>query len=872
MARSFATAKGATVSAVVQSAVPWTLPAPFAPMQPYPQWFIYRLHSRDASGKYRKEPIDARTRAMPNKGCGGINMCADWSAVSQTCAELAATARAGELYVPGFWFTASDPFWFLDIDGCVIEDKQGKPAWSQLALDLLATFPNAARELSSSAKGWHLIGCGAIPAHSCKNTALHLEFYTAERGVAITGTHASGSAAADCTATVAALVTTHFPPGAISKATPTEWRSTPVALWRGPDDDEELIRRALSSNSAKAIFGDGASFADLWTANEDKLLKAFPSANDVFDRSGADQALANRLAFWTGSNHERILQLMRRCEALARDKWERPDYLPRTITKACATQTQWYVQGEKKEPTAVPTPSEDDPRQVILLLGGQLNQYAAKAESLMVDSLYVYGDSLVRIGRAAEISNEALTDNAGTTRGAMQAVCIPASSAWLRRALMTRARFLKYDKRAREWEPRDCPKELADNIVDQEAWASFRTLTAITSVPILRPDMSVRTLPGYDSVTCLYYQPTVAIPPIPPTPTRDDALSALARLREPFSEFPYASDASEAVFISHVLTSALRASFDTSPIYCYTSPIAATGKTLLAEMAQRVATGVEPAQSPFSEGEELRKVLFASLLAGDSSIIFDNLQNGVKVRAPELCRFATSSTYSDRVLGASKKREIPNRCTVVLTGNNITPVSDLARRSLCCRLDVNGETARGRTFRIADLKGYVRERRIQLIVDAITVTRAYAFAGRPKIAHPLESFVTWSQLVRDPLVWLGMVDPVTSQETETEDGIEPLREAFGAIVRATSGLTPRFTFTTAQLAALVIPPAPLPGADMQDAIKLREALAAAGCPKSDERLGYWLREHKGKVAGAYKLVNWVDKHTGSAIWQMAAME
>jgi putative DNA primase/helicase len=460
--------------------------------------------------------------------------------------------------------------------------------------------------------------------------------------------------------------------------------------WRGPDDDDELIRRARRSNSPRAIFGDGASFDDLWTASEAKLAKAFPSAHDVFDRSGADQALANRLAFWTGSNHERMLTLMRSCEALARDKWDRPDYLRRTILEACAKQTNCYVE-RAKEPAAEPTVTEDDPREVILLSSGKLNQYAAQAEGLMANALYVHGDSLVRIGRAAEISNATLLDASGTKRDAAQAVCIPASSAWLRRELMERARFFKYDKRARDWELKDCPKELADNIVDQEAWSSFHTLTAITSVPILRPDMSVWTQPGYDPVTRVYYQPTTAIPPIPAAPTRDDAVAAIARLREPFNQFPYAADVSEAVFLSHILTSVLRASFDTSPIYCYTSPIAATGKTLLSEMAQRVATGMEPAQSPFSEDEELRKVLFASLLAGDASIIFDNLSNGVKVRAPELCRFVTSATYSDRVLGASKKRQIPNRCTVVLTGNNITPVSDLARRSLCCRLDVNSE-------------------------------------------------------------------------------------------------------------------------------------------------------------------------------------
>jgi hypothetical protein len=55
---------------------------------------------------------------------------------------------------------------------------------------------------------------------------------------------------------------------------------------------------------------------------------------------------------------------------------------------------------------------------------------------------------------------------------------------------------------------------------------------------------------------------------------------------------------------------------------------------------------------------------------------------------------------------------------------------------------------------------------------------------------------------------------------------------------------------------------------MQTASKLRETLAAAGCPKPDEKLGYWLREHKSKVAGGWKLVNEEDKHAGVAIWRL----
>lgn len=326
---------------------PWTLPPAFAAMQSYAQWFIYRLHGRDAaSGKYEKEPIDPRTRKMPPKGKGGISMCVDWAAVAQVGAELQGAAVNGDQYVPGFYFTAADPFWFLDIDHCVIRDASGQPAWSPLALELLKAFEHAARERSSSQQGWHVIGCGAVPAHGCKNGSNGLEFYTEGRGIAVTGVDASGNAAADYGASMSWLVERFFPPSAATDGG-AEWTSEPRSDWHGPDDDDALIQIAMRSRSAKVEFGGKASLKDLHTAKADKLAKVFPSSSgDAWDRSSADLALANHWAFWTGCNCERMERLMLVSE-LHREKWEgRPGYVRETILKACATTRSCYNDGK----------------------------------------------------------------------------------------------------------------------------------------------------------------------------------------------------------------------------------------------------------------------------------------------------------------------------------------------------------------------------------------------------------------------------------------------------------------------------------------------------------------------------------------------
>lgn len=134
-----------------------------------------------------------------------------------------------------------------------------------------------------------------------------------------------------------------FPNGnAVAAARPESFdlSTVPVPEWRGPEDDGELIRRALASRSASATFGDVASFADLWSANESALRVAFPDPSRPYDASRADAALAMRLVFWTGANGERIERLMRR-SALLREKWDRADgaygtYLRRTIANAIA--------------------------------------------------------------------------------------------------------------------------------------------------------------------------------------------------------------------------------------------------------------------------------------------------------------------------------------------------------------------------------------------------------------------------------------------------------------------------------------------------------------------------------------------------------
>ncbi|MHB8086289.1 MAG: phage NrS-1 polymerase family protein [Dehalococcoidia bacterium] len=237
----------------------------------------------------------------------------------------------------GFVFTAQDPFFFLDIDNCLVDGS-----WSPLAVKLCNQFAGAAVEISQSGTGLHIFGTGTLPPHACKNALYGIELYHTGRFAALGGMPGTyGDAAHDCSQALAVLVAEYFPLAAETAEPNTyAWTTEPVPEWRGPIDDVDLIRRMRQAQSAAAAFGSKATPDQLWTAHTPALAQAYPSATgDSYDASSADAALATHLAFWSGRNCERIRRLMLQ-SGLLRAKWEREDYLQRTITTACALQTR----------------------------------------------------------------------------------------------------------------------------------------------------------------------------------------------------------------------------------------------------------------------------------------------------------------------------------------------------------------------------------------------------------------------------------------------------------------------------------------------------------------------------------------------------
>lgn len=320
-----------------------------------PNFFVYRLVWNAAKNKFEKTPCYVDGRPL-GKDEGGQNLT-DYASAVAGLAML--RAREGHnAYTLGWWVTADSGYWFLDADNVLSDAGEV----SEVGRWLLNALPGVFVEWSSSGRGLHWVGRGLVPPHSSRPAvaqAAGLEFYTEERGIAFGLTDkATGSADVDHTQAIGVIAAHWFKPSELLTNAPAGVDPS----YRGPYDDEELLRIALNSGSVESRLQGKASFADLWNRNVAVLKTSYPTnePGKEFGESEADQALAFLLAFWTGRDAARIERLMQR-SALKRSKWdtnEHATYLAGTIAKACAGCSRIYVREERAQAMPVATTEE----------------------------------------------------------------------------------------------------------------------------------------------------------------------------------------------------------------------------------------------------------------------------------------------------------------------------------------------------------------------------------------------------------------------------------------------------------------------------------------------------------------------------------
>ncbi len=355
------------------------LPEALSGLRSYKQFIVYKLvPSTKRPGKTDKFPCDFRS---------GLVVSAHDSQYWTDCdTAIASAVNFGDSYGVGFVFTDGDPFFFLDIDNQL---RDG--VWSPESIEMCSMVAGVAIEVSQSGEGMHAIGIGRPPENRSIESPLKVGgLYYSRRFVALTGINIIGNV--NHTVDLNNLAAKYFPPSPGLQSHDIEWTSAPREDWRGPESDEDLIRRAMRSRGADSAFGGKASFADLWNCNIEALARTYPDVGRAYNESDADLALAQHLAFWTGNNCERIERLMVKSK-LAREKWGREDYIELTILKAVSRQFDVLTDKTFELPVEVVTEANEPPKPTLV----QGSTFATNADQIALFAGCVYVNDAHRV-------------------------------------------------------------------------------------------------------------------------------------------------------------------------------------------------------------------------------------------------------------------------------------------------------------------------------------------------------------------------------------------------------------------------------------------------------------------------------------------
>jgi len=226
----------------------------------------------------------------------------------------------------GFVFDMSNDLCFIDIDHCISDDGE----MSQESTELIKLF-NSCTERSQSGKGLHIFFKGdkdyiykLLGKYGTKNALKGIELYINKRYCAVTGNISKKypSIRSVDNETIKIFVQRYLQPKiSFSSNGFTQENINEILKSKGLTKSPRLSNKDIlniikRSKNSEAVMG-------LYNA-----VAKFLSSDD----SSNDQALCNHLAFYT-QNMEQIIEMINE-SSLYRDKFNRSDYLPRTIIRA----------------------------------------------------------------------------------------------------------------------------------------------------------------------------------------------------------------------------------------------------------------------------------------------------------------------------------------------------------------------------------------------------------------------------------------------------------------------------------------------------------------------------------------------------------
>ncbi len=433
------------------------------------------------------------------------------------------------------------------------------------------------------------------------------------------------------------------------------------------------------------------------------------------------------------------------------------------------------------------------------------------------------------------------------------------------RALAGAATWERFDARSKDWARVDPPARHAAVLHDASSYTHLPVLNGIARQPYLRSDGSLMAVAGYDSATGMFGVFDAREFDVPESPSRTDAEAALDVLHEVLVEFSFAAESDRAAALCAILTAAVRPSLVHAPMFHVRAHMVGSGKTYLCELITAFATPQRSTPTTFpADDEECRKLLLAEFLRAPAVIEFDNL-TGDLLAHKSLCTALTSEFLTGRILGVSKTATVSTRVLFLSSGNNVGPVQDMTRRCISIRLDPSVEVPAARTFKRPHLVRDLLHERGRFVSAALTIVRAWIVAGAPKNeSRSLAGFGQWSDLCRQPLLWLGLPDPTDSMFEAMEE--DPDRETLSRLLAAWQsefGNVPTMVRDAVKRADA-----------FNDAhAELREVLHDIADERGEinrRRLGWWLKRHAGKIVDGMRFAR-ASGNSSAERWRVESL-
>ena len=452
------------------------------------------------------------------------------------------------------------------------------------------------------------------------------------------------------------------------------------------------------------------------------------------------------------------------------------------------------------------------------------------------DNIYNRGGVLVQLTSEPQMPKLCFSDN-----GAPRLSPITAPELTLKLAEHCRWEQEIYTRKGVKVKHVEPHKKVVAGIAASSHLPGIPTITGIVSCPVLRPDGSIASKPGYDKATGLYLD----IDGDWPAPMSvDEALQWFADI---LCDFPFETPAHKSAWIAAITTMVARYAFSgPAPGFFFDANVSRAGKGLLTDMLTMVVEGRKASRMSFSEDDsEVRKVITSAAIAGSSYILFDNCKG--RVGGKSLEGAMTAGRWSDRLLGTNRTIDLPYTPTWIYTGNNATVSMDMVNRLVMARLYTVDENPGARAdFRHSDLLAFVKQHRRELVMAAISLPLAFIRAGRPK--QPIcgwGGFDGWNALVRASLVYANLADCDTRAQVAEESDEE------SSTLRQLLEHWPKGAWSVANIVKAL-----QTGnySDNDPYPALREIVAELPGHDKARALGQILRDSRGRVLGGKRFV------------------